>query len=165
MRNKFNYLVEYSNEEIYELTEEVYNITELISQKKMDEAAKNDFLVVIKKIIQRCDFSSLRCVCLLRDIMTVELYDFLFDELKKDIFISETISIEIMKIITVDNFPEYYAFLETVKNNSNISLEFRNFIHKILQFEKGEVYTLGFPLLNQKSADSQEITIDWSTGE
>ena len=49
MRNKFNYLVEYSNEEIYELTEEVYNITELISQKKMDEAAKNEFLVVIKK--------------------------------------------------------------------------------------------------------------------
>ena len=162
MKNKYNYLLKYSNSEIYDLTEEIYNITELISQEKIDESAKNDFFIVIKKIIQRCDFTSCRCICLLRDIMTVELYDFLLEELKKDIFISEAVSLEIMKIITVDNFPEYYSFLSNIENNSNISVEFRNFIHKILQLENGDITSLRFPILMQKSADSQEITIDWT---
>lgn len=51
----------------------------------------------MKKIIRRSDFRSYSCVNLLRDIMTDEMFDFLLEELKKDVLINEPLSIEIMK--------------------------------------------------------------------
>ena len=47
--------------------------------------------------------------------MTDEMFDFLLEELKKDVLINEPLSIEIMKIITCNNFPEYYSFLDFAK--------------------------------------------------
>ena len=49
--------------------------------------------------------------------MTDEMFDFLLEELKKDVLINEPLSIEIMKIITCNNFPEYYSFLDFAKDN------------------------------------------------
>lgn len=49
--------------------------------------------------------------------MTDEKFDFLLEELKKDVLINEPLSIEIMKIITCNNFPEYYSFLDFAKDN------------------------------------------------
>ena len=71
----------------------------------------------ICQIIRRSDFRSYSCVNLLRDIMTDEMFDFLLEELKKDVLINEPLSIEIMKIITCNNFPEYYSFLDFAKDN------------------------------------------------
>ena len=115
----------------------------------------------MKKIIRRSDFRSYSCVNLLRDIMTDEMFDFLLEELKKDVLINEPLSIEIMKIITCNNFPEYYSFLDFAKDNMLISFNFRKFIISILDFNQGKLKCLSFPNLNRKSRDSTEIEIDW----
>ena len=49
--------------------------------------------------------------------MTDEMFDFLLEELKKDVLINEPLSIEIKEIITCNNFPEYYSFLDFAKDN------------------------------------------------
>ena len=162
VKNKYVYLLEYSQKETDDLIESVYDITESISWNKIENADKMQFFSVMKRIIQRGDFTSYSCVNLLRDIMTDEMYDFMLTELRKDIFKNEPLSIEIMKIITCDNFPEYYAFLNAVKDNISISLNFRKFINIILDFENGKIKYFSFPNLNRKSYDSTDIEIDWS---
>ena len=162
VKNKYVYLLEYSQKETDDLIESVYDITESISWNKIENADKMQFFSVMKRIIQRGDFTSYSCVNLLRDIMTDEMYNFMLTELRKDIFKNEPLSIEIMKIITCDNFPEYYAFLNAVKDNISISLNFRKFINIILDFEKGKIKYFSFPNLNRKSHDSTDIEIDWS---
>lgn len=162
VKNKYVYLLEYSQKETDDLIESVYDITESISWNKIENADKIRFFSIMKRIIQRGDFTSYSCVNLLRDIMTDEMYDFMLTELRKDIFKNEPLSIEIMKIITCDNFPEYYAFLNAVKDNISISLNFRKFINIILDFKKGKIKYFSFPNLNRKSHDSTNIEIDWS---
>ena len=97
MKNEYAYLLDYPQEEVDDLVESVYNITELFENNKIEENGKKNFYSVMKKIIRRSDFRSYSCVNLLRDIMTDEMFDFLLEELKKDVLINEPLSIEIMK--------------------------------------------------------------------
>lgn len=160
--NNYDYLLEYTEKDRNLLMESVYDITELIRTKQIDESASKEFIFVVKTIIQRGDFTSFSCVNLLRDIMTDDLYDFLLGELKKCMLRNEPLAIEIMKIITCDNFHNYYSYLESVKNNSEISDGMKNLINIILNFEKGIVKVFSFPVINQKNRDSTELVIDWS---
>lgn len=159
--NKYNYLLSYSLNDTDRLLESVYDITESFSQKLVTDSEKTLFFSVMKKIIERGDFNSYSCINLLRDIMTDDLYNFMLNELKKFIFNNEPLAIEIMKIITCNNFPEYYNFLDSVKNDTAISLNFRKFINIVLKFEKGEINHFTFPLLNRKDSNSHKIEIDW----
>ena len=93
--------------------------------------------------------------------MTDEMFDFLLEELKKDVLINEPLSIEIKEIITCNNFPEYYSFLDSAKDNMLISFNFRKFIISVLDFNQGKLKCLSFPNLNRKSRDSTEIEIEW----
>ena len=97
MKNEYSYLLDYPQEEVDDLVESVYNITELIENNKIEENGRKNFYSIMKKIIRRSDFRSYSCVNLLRDIMTDEMFDFLLEELKKDVLINEPLSIEIMK--------------------------------------------------------------------
>ena len=97
MKNEYSYLLDDPQEEVDDLVESVYNITELFENNKIEENGKKNFYSVMKKIIRRSDFRSYSCVNLLRDIMTDEMFDFLLEELKKDVLINEPLSIEIMK--------------------------------------------------------------------
>lgn len=162
MKNEYAYLLDYPQEEVDDLVESVYNITELIENNKIEENGRKNFYSIMKKIIRRSDFRSYSCVNLLRDIMTDEMFDFLLEELKKDVLINEPLSIEIMKIITCNNFPEYYSFLDFAKDNMLISFNFRKFIISVLDFNQGKLKCLSFPNLNRKSRDSTEIEIDWN---
>ena len=162
MKNEYAYLLDYPQEEVDDLVESVYNITELIENNKIEENGRKNFYSVMKKIIRRSDFRSYSCVNLIRDIMTDEMFDFLLEELKKDVLINEPLSIEIMKIITCNNFPDYYSFLDLAKDNMLISFNFRKFIISVLDFNQGKLKCLSFPNLNRKSRDSTEIEIDWN---
>lgn len=99
---------------------------------------------------------------LLRDIKADELHGFLLDELRKDIFINEPLSIEIMKLLPRKGFPEYHDFLDSVKDEPGISPDFRNFINAILDFDQGKTKALSFPSLYRKSRDSTDVEIKWS---
>lgn len=161
MKNEYAYLLDYPQEKNDDLVETVYKITELIENDKIAENEKKNFYSVMKKIIRRSDFRSYSCVNLLRDIMIDEMFDFLLEELKKNVLTNEPLSIEIMKIITCDNFPEYYSFLDSAKDNMLISYNFRKLIFSVLDFNQGKLKCLSFPNLNRKSRDSTEIEIDW----
>ena len=161
-KNKYDYLLRFTVKEIDDLIASVYDVTELIFHNQLDIFDKIQFFSVIKIIIKRGDFTSYSCVNLIRDIMTDEMYNFLLDELRKDIFKNEPLAIEIMKINTCDTFPEYYSFLDDVKDNSSISLNFRKFINMILKFKKGKIKYFSFPFLNRKVIDGDEIEIVWS---
>ena len=133
-KNQYEYLLEYTEENSADLTFAVDKVVELVIQNHIDNKGKKDFFSVMKKIIQREDYTTYRCINLLRDIMTDEMYDFLLEELKKEIYKSESISIEIMKIITIDDFSKCYDFLESIKDNEAISLDLRKFINVVLDF-------------------------------
>ncbi|MBD5426278.1 MAG: hypothetical protein HDR38_01815 [Treponema sp.] len=165
--DKYDYLLKYPPEEAVDLSEAVYEITELIEQEQLDEVDKAQFSAVMKKIIQRGDVTSYACANLLRDIMTDEMYDFLLEELKKDVFRNVPLSIEIMKIIDVDDFPEYLAFLESIKDNPSIPCDFRNFITIILDFHHGIIGSFGFPTYKRSLGapgvkDIKDIEFDWT---
>lgn len=160
--NKYKYLLQYETNETDHLVESVYDVIEQISKNKIDSSEKKEFFSVMKEIIQRGDFTSYSCVNLFRDIMTDDMYDFMLEELKKEIFKNEPLTIEIMKIITVANYKEYYSFLDSVKNNSSVSFNLRKLIRIILDFENGKIKYFSFPLINQKSMNSTILEIDWS---
>ena len=86
--------------------------------------------------------------------MTDEMFDFLLEELKKDVLINEPLSIEIMKIITCNNFPEYYSFLDFAKDNmltNGTTYQTANRLDRFVGFELLVMlfaYNLGF-YLNQ----------------
>ena len=160
--NKYDYLLKYPLESANDLSQAALDITELVEQNQLDEADKAQFFDVMRTIIQRGDFSSYCCVNLLRDIMSDDMRDFLLDELRKDVFINEPLSIEIMKLLTGDNFPAYYDFLDSVKDEPSISSDFRNFINAILDFDQGKTKVLSFPSLYRKSRDSTDVEIKWS---
>lgn len=160
--NKYKYLLQYETNETDHLVESVYDVIEQISKNKIDSSEKKEFFSVMKEIIQRGDFTSYSCVNLFRDIMTDDMYDFMLEELKKEIFKNEPLTIEIMKIITVANYKEYYSFLDSVKNNSSVSFNLRKLIRIILDFENGKIKYFSFPLINQKSMNSTTLEIDWS---
>ncbi|MBD5446796.1 MAG: hypothetical protein HDR32_03435 [Treponema sp.] len=166
-KNRYDYLLEYSKEEAVGLQKFADEITRLTEQNQMDEADKAQLFAVMKKIIQRGDTTSYCCVNLLRDIMTDEMYDFLLEELKKDVFRNVPLSIEIMKIIDVDNFPEYLAFLESIKDETSIPCDFRNFITIILDFHHGIIGSFGFPTYKRSLGtpgvkDIKDIEFDWT---
>lgn len=161
-KNQYEYLLEYTEENAADLTFAVDKVVELVLQNHIDNKGKKDFFSVMKKIIQREDYTTYRCINLLRDIMTDEMYDFLLEELKKEIYKSESISIEIMKIITIDDFSKCYDFLKSIKDNEAISLDLRKFINVVLDFHNGKIKTYGFPRLNQVNQYSTDIKIDWS---
>lgn len=148
--------------EIYDLTRKIDDTVELIKQNKISEIEKNKFIEFLKEIVSRKDFSSYCCVCFFRDIMTKELYDFLLQELKESVFCNVPLSIEIMKIITIGDFPEYYVFLDEVKNNESLSKDFLLFINKTLDLHNGRTTNLSFPLLNRRDAQSEHIDIVWN---
>nr|WP_180487105.1 hypothetical protein [Treponema socranskii] len=62
VKNKYVYLLEYSQKETDDLIESVYDITESISWNKIENADKMQFFSVMKRIIQRGDFTSYSCV-------------------------------------------------------------------------------------------------------
>lgn len=158
MENKYSYLLNILDENVYDLQEEIYKITGLYNALTKNE--KDSFFYVMKQIIQRADFRSYSSVNLLRDIMTAEMYDFLFTELKKDVFINVPLSLEIMKLIDSPN-SEYCAFLETIENNLKIPSDFRKFIHSVVLFHRGEINTLTFPMDVPKKSEQYEIEIIW----
>lgn len=160
----YDCLLKYSLKETDDLSMIVYDITELIEKNQLDEAGKAQFFAVIKKIIQRGDLTSYCCVNLLRDIMTDEMYDFLLEELKKDIFKNVPLSLEIMKIIDIDDFPEYLDFLESIKDSTSISCDFRNFINIVLDFHHGIIGSFGFPIYEiiPGITDVKDVEIDWT---
>ena len=93
--------------------------------------------------------------------MSDDMCDFLLDELRKDVFRNVPLSIEIMKLLTGDNFPAYHDFLDSVKDEPGISPDFRNFIYAILDFDQGKTKVLSFPSLYRKSRDSTDVEIKW----
>ena len=56
MKNEYSYLLDYSQEEVDDLVESVYNITELFENNKIEENGRKNFYSVMKKIIRRSDF-------------------------------------------------------------------------------------------------------------
>ncbi|MCI5695961.1 MAG: hypothetical protein MR349_02105 [Spirochaetia bacterium] len=71
--------------------------------------------------------------------MTDEMFDFLLEELKKDVLINEPLSIEIKEIITCNNFPEYYSFLDFAKDNmltNGTTYQTANRLVRFVGFEK-----------------------------
>lgn len=161
MKEEYTYLLDYPKEKIDDLVETVFNVAELIKNDEIEEIDKKNFYSIMKEIIRRSDFRSYSCVNLLRDIMIDEMFDFLLEELKKNVSTNEPLSIEIMKIITCDDFPEYYSFLGTAKDNMLISSNLRKFISSVFDFGQGKTKYLSFPNLNRRSRDSTEIDIDW----
>ena len=77
------------------------------------------------------------------------------------------LSIEIMKIIDVDNFPEYLAFLESIKDNPSIPCDFRNFITIIFDYHHGIIGSFEFPTYKRSLGapgvkDIKDIEFDWT---
>lgn len=158
--NKYSYLLKFSQKERYDLSDAVYNITELIYQDKISHKDKEQFFSVIKTIIHRGDITSYSCVNLLRDIMTDEMCKFMLDELRINIFENDVLSIEIMKIINYGDFTEYYEFLESVKDDVKITKELRKFIKTVLDFHNGKRGYFTFPVINSDE-NGEIIRIDW----
>lgn len=159
LNNNFKTLLDLSD--LDELLEKVDDTVQLIKQDKISEKDKSDFIKVFEEIINRKDFFSYNSVCFLRDIMTKELYSFLLQEFKESVFCNVPLAVEIMKIITIGDFPDYYTYLEEIKDNELLSSNFTSFIHKVLDFHNGVTTNLSFPILNRKNAQTEKIEIIW----
>lgn len=148
------------NKHISDLTFDVGDIFDMYTNGELNEAEKRLFVKTLKTIVEKHDVRSIFCVGFFRDIMTDELYDYLLDQLKKCIYISEALALEIMKLITCDGFSEYYVFLESIKDNDKLTDEFRKFIKTILDFQSRKIECFSFPLINS-DVNGENITIDW----
>lgn len=102
-----------------ELSFDMGDISDMYENGTLNESEKSLFINTLKQIVEKYDMRSVACVCLFRDIMTADLYDYLLEVLKKSVYVNEALSIRITQLLTCDDFPKYYDFLESVKDWTN----------------------------------------------
>lgn len=143
-----------------ELSFDMGDISDMYENGTLNESEKSLFINTLKQIVEKYDMRSVTCVCLFRDIMTADLYDYLLEVLKKSVYVNEALSIRITQLLTCDDFPKYYDFLESVKDDYRISNKFREYIQNILDFNNHKTNNLSPPTVYcNKKGDA--LTIDW----
>jgi hypothetical protein len=76
---------------ISDLTFDMGDISDMYENGTLNESEKSLFINTLKQIVEKYDMRSVTCVCLFRDIMTADLYDYLLEVLKKSVYVNEAL--------------------------------------------------------------------------